>query len=183
MYLVFFPVISYPVLSHTAFLLLFLFSKMRSEVFSLLCGIILTTVEPGHPPVQEGCGEDPGEGCQDGQWSVVHGLQEVVEGAGLVQSGKEKSESNLIADYTYLKIVTRIRATQQVQTIQGTTGSSCTLEGSYQEIPGEGWCSPEKGHQGGGGISILEAFQDSGRQSHSQHHLVLATVPSQTEWD
>lgn len=39
---------------------------------------------------------------------MTHGLQEGAEGAGLVQSGKEKSKGNPIADYIYLKVVTRI---------------------------------------------------------------------------
>lgn len=113
--------------------------------------------------------------------SVAHGLQRGVEGARLVRSGKEKSKGNLIANYSYLKIVTRIRATQQVQTIQGATGRSCTLEGSYQEIPGRveikslgGWCNPGKGHQGGGGSLSLKPFKTLEDKSLPP----LTTVPS-----
>lgn len=59
-------------------------------------------------PSQEGCREDPGEGCRDGQGSVAHGLQEGVEGAGLVQRGKGKSQGSLTADDIYLEVFMRI---------------------------------------------------------------------------
>lgn len=89
---------------------------------------------------------------------IARGLQEGVKGAGLVQPDKEKSKSNLITYYIYLKVVTRITE-PQTRSKQGATGRSCTLEGLYQEIPGEGRCSPGKGHQGGGGSSSLNPFK------------------------
>lgn len=95
--------------------------------------------------VQKDCGEDPGESCQDSQGFWTHSLQEEVKGAGLVQPDKAKSKGNLIAYYIYLKVVTRITEPHS-RSKQGATGRSCTLEGLYQEIPGEGWCSPGKGH-------------------------------------
>lgn len=60
-------------------------------------------VQLGHPPVQERCGEEPAEGYQDGQGARAHGLQGGVEGAGLIQYGKEKSKGNLTAACSYLK--------------------------------------------------------------------------------
>lgn len=115
-------------------------------------------MEPGHTQVQKHCGEDPGESFQDSQGSLTHGLQEGVKGVGLVQSGKKKSKGNLIAYYIYLEVVTRITEPHN-RSKEGATGRSCALEGLYQEIPGEGWCSPGKGHWGGGGSSSLKPFK------------------------
>lgn len=118
-------------------------SKRRLNHFSFQYGIILPTVEPGHTQVQKHCGEDPGESFQDSQGSLTHGLQEGVKGVGLVQSGKKKAKGNLIAYYIYLEVVTRITEPHN-RSKEGATGRSCALEGLYQEIPGEGWCSLEK---------------------------------------
>lgn len=103
-------------------------------------------------------GEDSGESCQDSQRSLTHGLQEEMKGAGLVQPDKETSKGNLIAHYIYLKVVTRITEPHN-RSKEGATGRSCVLEGLYQEIPGEGWCSPGKGHWGGGGSSSLKPLK------------------------
>lgn len=75
----------------------------------------------------------------------------------VAQSGKDKSNGDLTADDMYLKV--DWRATEQVQIIQGTTGRSCALEDSYQEIPGKGRYSPGEGHQGGEGSPYLKPFQ------------------------
>lgn len=138
-------------------------SKRRLEHFSLLCGIILPTVEPGHSQVPKDCGEDPGESFQDSQGSLTHDLQEGVKGDGLVQPDKEKPEGNLIAYYIYLKVVTRITEPHN-RSKQGATGRSCALEGLYQEIPREGWCSPGKGQWGGGGSLSLKPFKTQEEQ-------------------
>lgn len=125
----------------------------------MLCGIKLPTVEPGHFQVQKDCGEDPGDSFQDSQGlSLTQGLQEGVKGDGLVQPDKEKSKSNLTVYYIYSKVVTRITEPHN-RSKKGATGRSCALEGLYQEIPGEGWCSPGKGQWGGGGSSSLKPFK------------------------
>ena len=76
---------------------------------------------------------------------MARGLQEGVEGAGLVQSGKEKSKGNLIADYIYLEVVTRITERHsRSKRYKGQQGEAAPWKVRIRTYQGKGGAALEK---------------------------------------
>lgn len=92
--------------------------------------------------VQEDCGEDPGESCQDSQGSWTPSLQGGGKGAGLVQPDKAKSKGNLIAYYIYLKVVTR--TTEPAGPNKGQQGEAAPWKVCIRKYQGKGCAALEK---------------------------------------